>query len=209
MTWRRAVWALPIVVFAGTFGVFSVRHPGSVKAALSSGRGLAMTAATVVTVVIFLLAARVRPVIQRVAPFVLALGVLGGAVYAEVPFERHSTQNRVLVRDTIPVAQTISGELHGINHSASGTVSVIKSSGGGSVVRFEHFTVQGAPAPVLYVLAGADQQSPGGTNLGAFTATDGDVLDVALPAGVAPAAGWTVLIWCERFTTPIANATLS
>jgi hypothetical protein len=76
-------------------------------------------------------------------------------------------------------------------------------------VRFEGFHVQGAPAPVLYVVAGSDVQSPGGTNLGAFTATAGGTLDVALPAGTDPGVGWTVLIWCERFATPIANATLT
>ena len=211
MSWRRAAWALPVALFLGTFGVFALRHPGSVRAMLGSLHGIAMTAAVVVVVAVFLTAARLRPAIQRIAPFVLALGVVGGAVYAEVPFERHSTQNRVLVRETAEAAAApaIAGDLHGINHSASGMVRIVEASDGGRVVRFEHFTVQGAPAPVLYVIDGADARSPGGTNLGAFTATDGDTLDVALPAGVKPAAGWTVLIWCERFTTPIANATLA
>ena len=208
MSWRRVAWALPIVLFLATFGVFGVRHPGSVRAMLGSLHGVAMTAAVVVVVIVFLLAARLRPKIQKVAPFVLALGIVGGAVYAEVPFERTSTQNRVLVEKPV-AAQAISGDLHGINHSASGRVSIVESTTGQRVVRFEHFTVQGAPAPVLYVLDGADRQSPGGANLGAFTATDGDTLDVALPAGLSPVAGWTVLIWCERFATPIANATLA
>jgi hypothetical protein len=168
--------------------------------------------------------------------------VLGGAVYAEVPFERTSTQNATLVTErvvdaaarapsattttstvapaaapavtappmpttTIPTATRHStGTLKGINHSASGDVSIIESADGAFVVRFEHFSVQGAPAPVLYVIEGDDKQSPGGTNLGAFTATDGTRLDVALPAGVEPGPGWTVLIWCEKFATPIANA---
>jgi hypothetical protein len=197
-----------VALFLATFGVFAVRHPGSVKAMLSSLHGVAMTAAVVVVVALFLLAARLRPVIARVAPFVLTLGVLGGAVYAEVPFERTSVQNRTLIKAPV-VTHPVRGELHGINHSASGRVSIIEAADGERVVRFEDFHVQGAPAPVLYVAAGADVQSPQGANLGAFTATEGSTLDVALPAGVKPGAAWTVLIWCERFATPIANATLT
>jgi hypothetical protein len=250
MNWRRPAWLVPIVVFLATFGVFGVRHPGSVKAMVTNAQGLLTTGAALVVIALFLWAATFRPKIMRVAPYVIAVGILGGAFYAEVPFERTSTQNRRLVAgdvidaaDTVPTTtsttvlstpppaepgQTSSetvkaptttaapramavrhstGMLRGINHSASGDVSIIESADGQFVVRFENFTVQGSPEPVLYVLQGDDKQSPGGTNLGAFTATSGTLLDVALPAGVEPGPGWTVLIWCEKFDTPIANAT--
>jgi hypothetical protein len=206
--WRRIAWALPVVLFAATFGVFSVRHPGSVRAILESRSGLLTVAAAGVAIGVVVAASLRWRAVASAAPAVLLLGVLGGAVYADVPFERTSTQNRTLVHAPV-VVRPVAGELRGINHTASGKVSIVESASGARAVRFEGFHVQGAPAPVLYVLAGADRQSPGGTNLGAFTATDGDTLDVALPAGVAPARGWTVLIWCERFTTPIANATLN
>ncbi len=167
---------------------------------------------------------RVR-VLRVAAPFALTAVVLACAVYAEVPFDRHSVQNRTLVRG--PVADAVAapapaataatavapmavrrskGALRGINHSASGDVSIIEAATGEFVVRFENFTVQGAPGPVLYVAHGADVRAPTGTKLGPFTATKGATLDVALPAGVEPGPGWTVLIWCERFATPIANA---
>lgn len=185
---------------------------------LSSAQAVGTTLAAVVTVAIFLFAVTRRPVIMRVAPYVLALGVIGAAIYAEVPFERTSTQNRKLVAgDVVDAAAEVqaapapvrhsTGELRGINHTASGGVSIVESTDGRFVVRFENFTVQGAPAPVLYVIEGDDKRSPGGTDLGAFTATDGTTLDVALPAGIEPGPGWTVLIWCEKFATPIANAT--
>jgi hypothetical protein len=196
-------------LFLATFGVFAVRHPGSVRATLTTVHGLGMIAAAVVVIAMFVYASRFRPKIQPFVPFVLAAGIVGGAVYAEVPFERTSVQNRTLVATPVPAARAVAGELHGINHEASGRVSIVESATGERVVRFEDFHVQGAPAPVLYVTDGADVQSPGGTNLGAFRATDGQRLDVALPAGVRPGADWTVLIWCERFATPIANATLS
>jgi len=201
VSWRRAARALPIALFVATFGVFGVRHPGSVKAILASTAGLVTLGAAA------LAAIAVARFGGRFAPFVLTVGVLVGAVYADVPFERTSVQNRTLV--VAPVREhVVTGELHGINHAASGRVSIVEAADGTRVVRFDHFHVQGAPEPVLYVAKGVDVQSPGGTNLGAFTATDGDTLDVALPAGVKTAADWTVLIWCERFATPIANATL-
>jgi hypothetical protein len=217
MSWRRLSWALPVVLFVATFGVFGVRHPGSVKAMLTNVQGVAMTLAAIAAGAIFVWATRFRPAIKPFVPFVFALGILGGAVYAEVPFERTSTQNRMLVSEPIAdraitaaprmATRHSTGQLKGINHSASGDVSIIESSDGEFVVRFENFSVQGAPAPVLYLIEGEDKQNPGGTNLGAFTATDGKTLDVALPAGVEPGPGWTVLIWCEKFATPIANAT--
>lgn len=213
------MWAVPVVVFLATFGVFSVRHPGSVRAAMSNPQTFLFGAAALVCVGIAAWASQFRPKIRPVLPFVVALGVLGAAVYAEVPFERTSTQNRTLVDETVvesPTATTsapsatrvAAGELRGINHSASGDVSIIRSSAGERVVRFAGFRVQGSPEPVLYVIEGTNLTKPGGTNLGAFTATDGDQLDVALPGGVEPTAGWTVLIWCEKFDVAIANATL-
>lgn len=246
--WRRPAWALPIVLFLATFGTFGVRRPGSVRAMLTSAQGLATTGAALIVVAVFLFAATRRQAIMRVAPYVLSAGVLGAAAYAEVPFERSSTQNRALITGEVvdaaapattttagsgapapeaspmaPLASTTTtttpaprpaalrhstGSLVGIDHSASGTVSIIEDTATGQlVVRFENFRVQFTPAPVLYVLEGENQRNPGGINLGPFTATDGTTLDVAVPPGPRPGPGWTVLIWCERFSTPIANAT--
>lgn len=245
MNWRRPAWVLPVVLFLATFGVFGVRRPGSVRAMVTNPEGVVTIGASLIVVGVFLLAATRRPAIMRVAPYVLSVGVIGAAVYAEVPFERASTQNRELVTGDVvdaaaadattttlpaspsataaPEATTAttapaaparatavrhsSGALRGIDHEASGTVSVIEAADGRFVVRFENFRVQFTPTPVLYVLEGENQHNPGGTNLGAFSATDGTLLDVPLPPGVKPGPGWTVLIWCERFSTPIANAT--
>ena len=236
------LWTVPVVAFLATFGLFGVRHPGSVKAMLTNAQGVAMVCAALLCAAIFTWASQFRPRVQTFVPLVIAAGILGAAVYAEVPFEQRSTQNEVLVAEpvvdaapsstvvprtptvpaptptvaaltatTAPVATATrhaSAALRGINHSASGSVSAIESATGRWVVRFRDFTVQGSPEPVLYVVNEADARKPGGTNLGAFTATNGELLDVALPDGVEPGAGWTVLIWCEKFDTPIANASL-
>jgi hypothetical protein len=222
VTWKRALWGLPVLVFLATFGVFAVRHPGSVDAFASSTKGIVsgavMAGAGLIALVVGL---RVKT-LRAVTPLLLTAVVIASAIYAEVPFEQKSTQNRRLVAgDVVDAGATTAtttvtaasatrhsaGTLNGINHTASGDVSVIESATGDWVIRFQNFTVQGSPAPVLYIVEGEDERDPGGTKLGAFTATSGSTLDVALPAGVEPGPGWTVLIWCEKFATPIANAT--
>ena len=60
----------------------------------------------------------------------------------------------------------------------------------------------------MYVVQGSDVQGKGGTSLGAQRRNQGEASDYAVPAGTSPGAGWTVLVWCEQFAVPIANATL-
>jgi len=79
------------------------------------------------------------------------------------------------------------------------------------LVRFEQFSVEAGPDYNVYVIAGADIAVPdGGTLLGDLKGTDGDQ-NYEIPAGALPGAGSepvTVLIWCEIFAVPVANATL-
>jgi len=76
-------------------------------------------------------------------------------------------------------------------------------------LRFERFSIEGSPDPRLYLLQGTDERSPGGTSLGRMQGNRGQVLDYAVPKGVDAGPGWTVLVWCGRFSVPIANATQS
>ena len=46
---RRALWAVPVLVFLATFGVFGVRHPGSVRAMLTNPDGVLMVGAAIGT----------------------------------------------------------------------------------------------------------------------------------------------------------------
>ncbi|MBA3292178.1 MAG: hypothetical protein H0T40_00230 [Geodermatophilaceae bacterium] len=63
----------------------------------------------------------------------------------------------------------------------------------------------------MYLVSGANVSVPdGGTLLGDLKGTIGDQ-NYEVPAGAIPAAGVeavTVLIWCEIFAVPVANATL-
>jgi hypothetical protein len=87
-------------------------------------------------------------------------------------------------------------------------VSLIRQPDGALVVRFERFDIQSTPDPIVYVVPGTDARDPGGTDLGSMRGNQGTASDYAVPAGTDAKSGWTVLVWCRSFSTPIANATL-
>lgn len=104
-----------------------------------------------------------------------------------------------------------SGEFLGIDHAAAGTARLIQLEDGSFIVRFEQFSVEPGPDYDVYVVAGADVSVPdGATLLGDLKGTTGDQ-NYEIPDGAIPTEGVepvTVLIWCEVFAVPVANATL-
>jgi hypothetical protein len=98
------------------------------------------------------------------------------------------------------------GSLQGVGHDARGTASIIRNASGSLVVRFEAFDIEGVPDPRVYVVQGNDVEEAGGTYLGRLTGNRGQVLDYEVPAGTSAGPGWTVLVWCEAFSVPVANA---
>ena len=101
------------------------------------------------------------------------------------------------------------GPLRGIDHDASGTASLVETSDGSQVVRFENFDIEGTPDPQLYLVDGEDVRNPGGARLGRLPGNQGQVLDIEVPDETDAGGGWTVLVWCGSFSVPIANATLT
>lgn len=99
----------------------------------------------------------------------------------------------------------------GIDHEAAGTARLIQLEDGSLLVRFEEFVVEAGPDYDVYVISGTGISRPdGGTRLGDLKGTTGDQ-NYDIPAGAIPAAGAeavTILIWCEIFAVPVANATL-
>jgi hypothetical protein len=100
------------------------------------------------------------------------------------------------------------GEFRGIDHEAEGDVVVYRQPGGGFVVGLEDFDIQPGPDYDLYLVPGADREDKdGGTRLDDLRGNRGtQYYDV--PAGHDLATGdWTVLVWCQTFAVPVANAT--
>lgn len=232
---RRTAWwgwplrVLPALAFLATFGVFFVHKSREARTVFTSGRGLFTVIAIIggYLVIGFVLRRVVRW--AWVAPVVLTAVTLGLAAWIVRPYYVDETANRVLatgpVRDasepptptpTAPAAPTpvapvrISrGSLGGIDHDASGTASIIRNPDGSLVLRFEDFAIEGVPDPRVYVAPGDDVEEARGTSLGRLTGNRGRVLDYSVPAGTDVGPGWTVLVWCERFSVPVANATQS
>ncbi|MGH9048435.1 MAG: DM13 domain-containing protein [Acidimicrobiia bacterium] len=232
----RLLRFLPAAVFAATFGVFFVQKNEQARGVFRSGRGI-LTLAVIVggyVVIAVLLRRFVRW--SWVAPVVLAAVVLGLAAWVVRPYYVDDTDNTRLVSGPVADASEVgmptstgpasdaptepapqpqpvrvaAAPLQGLaGHSASGNVSLIRNPDGSHVVRFEAFDIEGTPDPELYLIEGSDQRKPGGADLGAQRGNVGDVSDYAVPAGVAPGADWTVLVWCGQFAVEIANATLA
>lgn len=226
----RAARLLPLIAFAATFGVFFVGKNREARTVLQSGRGSLIVVAMIVGY--FALSSMVRRVVRvrSITAVVMAAAVVAAAAWTVGPYYVRTTANRTVISEparlpsaqgtsvTVPGATTTTpaptatvvsaGLIHGIDHTASGFASIVRSSGGARVVRLNKFAISGAPDPVVYLVPGVDTRARGGFKLARLPGTHGDQLDIPLPDSVPDDAGvgWTVLIWCERFAVPIANA---
>jgi hypothetical protein len=100
------------------------------------------------------------------------------------------------------------GPLRSIDHDAEGTVSIYRQPDGRYVIGLEDFDVQPGPDYDLYVVPGSDREDrDGGTRVDDLRGNRGtQYYDV--PDGVDLEEGpWTVLVWCQTFAVPVANAT--
>jgi hypothetical protein len=100
------------------------------------------------------------------------------------------------------------GAFRGIDHRAEGTVALYRHPDGRFVVGLEDFDIQPGPDYDLYLVPGDDRDGlDGGVRLDDLRGNRGtQFYDV--PEGLDLADGtWTVLVWCETFAVPIANAT--
>jgi hypothetical protein len=95
----------------------------------------------------------------------------------------------------------------GIDHRASGTVTTYRTVDGRYVVGLENIDIQPGPQYVVYVVPGTGRRDKdGGTRLDDLRGNKGTQY-YEVPSDLDLGSGdWTVLIWCEVFDVPIANA---
>jgi hypothetical protein len=101
-----------------------------------------------------------------------------------------------------------SDSLTGIDHRAGGTVNIYRHSDGHTVVGLEQFDIQPGPAYALYLVEGDNQQSlHDSVRLSSLRGNRGTQFYDAPETFALGDGPWTVLVWCETFDVPVANAT--
>ncbi len=224
-TWpERIAAALPGAFLAVVFGFFFATKTSEAWSATKSARAILVIAAIVGGWV--LLAWLLRRFVASVwiRSGVLSVFAVAIAVLLVRPYYVDTVDNTKLVRGQVQDASEVTpaapgpapaaapvrvstGDLQGIDHTASGEASVIRQPDGSFVVRFSSFDIQSSPDPIVYVVEGDNRRNPAGVELGRLRGNVGTDSDYAVPRGTEPGPGWTVLVWCRAFGTPIANAT--
>jgi hypothetical protein len=227
-------WAPEVVLVLG-LGWFLVDETDAATSAFESGRAILLMAAGLVAwLVLRALLVRFVPVaaVRTAVMSVLAVGILAVVVIpayrdhtvieqlpvaaavgdeARVDVPEAPTANAPAQPEAPAVAQPMlvrTGAFRGIDHRARGTVTVYTRTDGSRFVGLEDFDIQPGPDYDVYVVPGADRTDPGGgTRLDDLRGNVGTQF-YEVPAGADVATGeWTVLIWCQTFDVPVANAT--
>jgi hypothetical protein len=207
---RRVRWwelAPEILLIAG-LTLFAVTEPHAAAAGLKSGHAVVL----MLVVAVIWVAVRVamftsdRLRIPRLALFLFgALAILKVVVLP-------AYDNQTVIESPIPAAaqptRLRSGSLAGIDHRATGTVNVYRQGSGQLVIGLEGFDIQPGPAYVLYLVPGADRQDlDGGTRIESLRGNRGTQFYDAPASADIDSGEYTVLVWCETFDVPVANAT--
>jgi hypothetical protein len=217
-----------VILFAGML-LMLVVHPNAVRSGVMSTRAVVVNAVLLIgwLLLSFVILPRVlHNVIARAA--VLTVLAIGAVVVLVVPTLRDKT-----VVETFPMAEAVAeevpqatpdgapvttttpepvkvstGELHGIDHDASGTVSIYRVVDGSHVVALEDIDIEPGPDYRVYIVRGDDRKAPGdGTELAGLKGNQGTQYYKVPPDVGDPGTGWTVLVWCRAFGVPVANAT--
>jgi hypothetical protein len=224
-------WAPEVVVVAG-LGYFLLDETDAATSAFESTRAIALMALGLGAWVVLRLALTrfvPRPAVRTGVMSVMAATILAVVV---VPAYRDTT-----VIEELPVALSVadegaapaaapslppaapapapappqrilSGSFRGIDHRANGTVNVYVRADGSRFVGLEEFDIQPGPDYDVYVVPGVDRTDPeGGHRLDDLRGNVGTQF-YEVPSGAdVGSGGWTVLIWCQTFDVPVANAT--
>ena len=208
---RRIRWYefVPELVLAVGLAWFALTERRAAASAFRSGRAVALMASVAVAwlVLRFVAARFVRRPLATAALFgVAALALLEVVVLPA--YQNHTVVETLPETRATTVLRT--GSFHGIDHRASGTIRIYRDRDGRFVVGLLDFAIQSGPDYDLYLAPGTDRRSRDrSTRLGDLRGNRGtQYYDV--PAGVEADQGqWTVLVWCQTFGVPVANATPS
>ena len=207
---------VPEIVLAIGLGLFAVTEPHAAASGFKSTRALVL----MVSVAVVWLAARTATFAAVKWPAarlsIFAIGALAILKVVVLPAYNDHTVTETLPVATPPAAaapaipvKVTTGPLRGIDHRASGTASAYVRAGERQLIGLEDFDIQPGPAYALYLVAGDDRRDlDGSVRLQKLRGNRGTQFYDA-PADVDLTSGaWTILVWCETFDVPVANATL-
>ena len=202
---------LPEIVLALGLAIFALLERGVVISALRSPRAIALTALVAVAwIAARLLLARVRRfrILRTLLFAVAAVGVLAIVVFPNYRNQRVVEALPTAVAATASPSPTRSAMLVGIDHRAAGTATLYQTADGGHLVGLEDIDIQPGPDYDVYLVPGDDQRNPdAGIRLDDLRGNQGTQY-YEVPGDTINSDGpWTVLVWCEIFDVPIANAT--
>jgi hypothetical protein len=227
---RRLRWydLVPEAVLAAGLGLFLIDQTDAATSAFKSSRAIGMMAvAAAAWLVARALTTRLAvPPPVRLGIFgVAAAGILAVVVIPAYDDDTVVETFPVVAADPAPVAGTSPvlapattapagptllrrAAFEGIDHRAEGTVSIYRGPDGGFVVGLEEFDIQPGPDYDVYIVPGRDQHGKGGGNRLDDLRGNRGTQYYDVPAGIDIGSGvWTVLVWCQTFAVPVANAT--
>jgi hypothetical protein len=222
----RARWyeLLPELALVAGLGLFAITEPRAAAAGLSSTKAIVLVVSTTIAWVLGRLAlwAGVRWPAVRLGVFAVAAAAILKIVVLP-SYDDHTVNEALPVvvqadddasvsasAVLVPPEKVSAGELHCIYHRASCTAAFYVAADRRVIIGLEQFEIQPGPAYALYIVSGADRKDhDGGTRIEALRGNKGTQFYDA-PSSVDLATGeWTVLVWCETFDVPVANATPS
>lgn len=229
-----SVRALGIAVPVAVVGILVAVKPEIVRGTFSSAESMARVAAVLLGWVVFsrLMRRFIPNPIARTALIAVPAAVLlwmNVAPYFkdDVKVTGRFPESAVTAGGTAPVpaqgeqqatpqpqaapaqpVQLTTGRFRGLDgHRGSGEASVFRQPDGSHVVAFRNLSVSSVPDPVVYLVPGRDREGiEGAMRLGRFQA-DRDTYQI--PAGSDVEGPLTVMIWCQRFSVPVAAASQS
>ena len=202
---------LPEAVLALGLAIFALLERGVVLSALRSPRAIALTALVAVAwIAARLLLARVRRfrIVRTLLFAVAAVGVLVVVVFPNYRNQRVVEALPTDVAATASPSPTRSAMLVGIDHRAAGTATLYQTADGRHLVGLEDIDIQPGPDYDVYLVPGHDQRNPdAGVRLDDLRGNQGTQYYEVPDDTINSDEPWTVLVWCEIFDVPIANAT--
>lgn len=226
-------WELiPDVLLVAGLALFALTETSAATSAFGSTKAIVLMAVVTVAWVggrLLMLRHTHWPALRLVVFSVAALAILKVVVFpayddttvvealpvaAVVPSTASTalpSQPAAVTPTTVAVPEVIrTGAVDGIDHRAVGTARLYRQGDGTFTVGLEDIDIQPGPDYDVFVVPGSDRQDKdGGTRLDDLRGNKGTQY-YAVPESAAVDAGeWTVLVWCQTFDVPVANATLT